>query len=195
MELAMQMLIVVLATAVTLLALPSPRAASADPLLVRAVIDGATIDLATIGRVRLLGIDAPALGRRFDRAAPFAREARDRLASLVLRRWIRLEQDGNGMDTYRRRLAYVMLEDGLFVNAALVREGLARVSARAPLRRLGELQRAEADAQAFRRGIWGATPQTPPAGYTRPASGARSPNSRPSTARPSRSKTKSKSKT
>ena len=38
-------------------------------------------------------------------------------------------------------------DDGLFVNAAMVREGLARVAARGPLTRLDELKRAESEAQ------------------------------------------------
>src|SRR5207247_6705958 len=107
----------------------------------------------------------------FDTAAPFGREARERLASLVLHRWIRLEQEGARVDAYDRHLAYVVREDGVFVNAALVRDGLARVSARTPLSRLDELKRAEAEAQSFRRGMWGDTPQIPTAGDTRRACG------------------------
>ena len=99
----------------------------------RFVIDGDTIDVATVGRVRLLGIDAPEIGRGFDTSAPFGREARARLTALVLRRWVRLEYEGAATDAYNRRLAYVITEDGQFVNAVLVREGLARVSARTPL--------------------------------------------------------------
>src|SRR4051812_14643095 len=153
------------------------RITRSEPLLVRNVIDGDTIDVAAFGRVRLLGIDTPEIGRVFDTAAPFGHEARDRLAALVLHRWIRLEQDGPSLDAYTRHLAYVVLEDGLFVNAALVREGLARVSARLPLVRLAELKRAEAEAQAFRRGMWGATPQiSTPAGYTRRSDGVRTPS-------------------
>jgi endonuclease YncB( thermonuclease family) len=52
-----------------------------------------------------------------------------------------------------------MLETGEFVNATLVREGLARVTARGSLSRRDELERAQDEAQRFRRGIW--------AGYTR----------------------------
>jgi endonuclease YncB( thermonuclease family) len=142
-----------------------------DPLLVRAVIDGDTIDVALYGRVRLLGIDAPEVGRGFDTSAPFGREARERLSQLVLRRWVRLEHDDTvALDSYNRHLAYVLTETGEFINATLVREGLARVSARVPLSRLGELKRAEAEAQAFRRGMWGAAPQIPAAGYTRRSS-------------------------
>jgi micrococcal nuclease len=172
--------------------LPSPpRLTRSDALLVRAVVDGDTIDVATIGRVRLLGIDAPEIGRGFDTAAPFAREARARLTALILRRWVRLEQDGAPLDVYDRRLAYVVTEDGVFVNAVLVREGLARVTARAPLSRLAELQRAESEAQAFRRGMWGAAPQVPTPSYTGRSKARRSPTSRtktPSTRRHARKK-------
>jgi len=106
------------------------RITRSDAVLVRAVVDGDTIDVASVGRVRLLGIDAPEIGRGFDTAAPFAREAHARLTSLVLHRWVRLEQEGAPVDVYDRRLAYVLTEDGVFVNALLVREGLARVAAR-----------------------------------------------------------------
>jgi len=91
------------------------------------------------------------------------------MVSLVLHRWVRLEQDGVARDVYNRRLAYVHTGDGVFVNAALLRDGLARVSARLPLTRLDELKRAEEEAQTFRRGIWGSAPSIPLAGYTRTA--------------------------
>jgi endonuclease YncB( thermonuclease family) len=167
----MQILPAAVATAVAILQLssPTPKIVRSDPVLVRAVVDGDTIDVVSVGRVRLLGIDAPELGRGFDTAAPFAKEARDRLVALVLHRWIRLEQEGQALDAYSRHLAYVLTEDGVFVNAVLVRDGLARISARTPLSRLPDLQRAEAEAQAFRRGMWGSTPQVPATGYTRPS--------------------------
>jgi len=176
----MQLLHVVLVSAVAIFQTLSlnARATRSDPLLVRAVVDGDTIDVATMGRVRLLGIDAPEIGRGFDTSAPFAREARDRLSAMILHRWVRLEQEGAAFDAYDRHLAYVMTEDGTFVNAALVREGLARVSARAPLSRLPDLQRAESEAQAFRRGMWGASPQIPTASYTGRSKARRSPTSR-----------------
>src|SRR5262249_32837957 len=144
-----------------------------DPMLVRAVLDGDTIDVAGIGRVRLLGIDAPEIGRGFDTAAPFARAARDKLAELVLHRWVRLEIDGDRVDSYKRHLAYVVREDGVCVNTVLVREGLARVVARTPIARLDELKRAEAEARTLRKGIWGAALPDQPPSYTR-----RSPSSK-----------------
>jgi len=157
---------------------PGGRAGSGDLVLVRSVTDGDTIVLSNVGRVRLLGIDAPEIAHGgLDTAAPFGREARDRLMALVLNRWVRLEQDATTVDVYNRRLAYVITGDGTCINATMVREGLARVSARQPLARLAELQRAEAEAQAFRRGMWGDAPQIASAGYT-PGSKATRPTSR-----------------
>ncbi len=167
----MQILIVLAAAAAAVSQTSTPTVSSArtvrsEPVMVRAVIDGDTIDVTTFGRVRLLGIDAPEIGRGFDTAAPFAREARDRLTQLILHRWVRLEQEGAPIDSYNRHLAYVLSEDGLFVNAVLLREGLARISVRLPLARLPELRRAESDAQAFRRGMWGSAPRIPAPSYT-----------------------------
>ena len=154
------------AVAITATLVTAPRERS-ELVLVRAVIDGDTIDVATYGRVRLLGIDAPEIGRGFDTSAPFAYAARDKLAGLVLRRFVRLEYDGERADMYKRRLAYVVTEDDVCANVVLVREGLARVTARVPLLRLDELKRAEAEAQSFRKGIWGAAPPAQSPGYTR----------------------------
>ena len=190
----MQILIAVAAAAVAAVQTSSytARVTRSNPVLVRSVIDGDTIDVATIGRVRLLGIDAPEIGRGYDTSAPFGREARERLTGLILHHWVRLEQEGAALDVYNRHLAYVMTEDGQCVNATLVREGLARVSARLPLTRLQELQRAESDAQAFRRGMWGAAPQIPAPSYTPRSKAGRSPTSRTKTPASKRRKTRTK---
>lgn len=135
---------------------------------VRFIIDGDTIDVAAVGRVRLLGIDAPEMGSGFERPAPFALEARMALQSLVLHRWVRLECDGPTTDDYGRRLAYVWLEVGEFVNARLVRDGLARATTRRRLLRWHELLRAEDEARGRRRGMWGVFPAVPPESYRLP---------------------------
>ena len=92
----MQILLVAAAAAVAVFQTPSAhgRVTRSESVLVRFVIDGDTIDVATVGRVRLLGIDAPEIGRGFDTPAPFGREARARLSALLLHRWVRLEQEG-----------------------------------------------------------------------------------------------------
>jgi micrococcal nuclease len=131
-----------------------------SPVVVRHVVDGDTIDILGVGRVQLLGIDAPEISRELDASARSAREARQRLAGLLTERWVRIEYEDGPGDPPRRRPAYVFLEDGQFVNAWVVREGLARVRAGQRLRRLSDLERAEAEAQASRRGIWRDCPST-----------------------------------
>ena len=171
----MQILRTLVAAAIaSLQAFSTPAKLSRSELvLVKSVIDGDTISVTTYGRVRLLGIDAPETSHGLDTAAPFGNEARDKLSRLILHRWIRLESEGPTTDIYNRRLAYAMTEDGQCINTVMVREGLARVSARDPLARLDELKRAEIEAQRFRRGIWGSAPPVPP-GYTRDSGATRS---------------------
>ena len=167
------------------------RVARSELVLVKSVIDGDTIAVTTFGRVRLLGIDAPEVSHGLDTAAPFGREARDRLSRLVWHRWVRLETEGPAVDAYNRHLAYVVTEDGQCINTVLVREGLARVSAREPLARLDELKRAEAEAQRFRKGIWGTAPADSSTGYTRRSGATRS--SAPRTSQPKKGTRKKKS--
>src|SRR2546428_9884511 len=112
---------------------PGRSAFFADHLPVRYVLDGDTIDVGGRGRVRLLGIDAPEIGAGFDTPAAFAQEAKAYLASLVAHRYVQLDTDGDTFDKYGRRLAYVIRDDGLFVNVEMLRAGLARVSARRSL--------------------------------------------------------------
>jgi len=180
-------LLFIAAAAVSQMPLSAKRS---DPVLVRVVLDGDTIDVSNVGRVRLLGIDAPELGRGLDTSAPFSREAREKLASLVLRRWVRLEQDGPANDAYNRRLAYVITEDGVLVNAALLRDGLARLSTRTSLSRLPELEKAQVEAQAFRRGMWGAAPSRHGPSYTRPLPPRSPRSSRSRKSKPGRAKPK-----
>ncbi len=130
-------------------------------VLVRRVVDGDTIDVATIGRVQLLGVDAPELVVGPEASTRLAREAQQRLAGLLANRWVRLEYESSAGGRSVRRAAYVFLEDGRFVNEWLVREGLARVVAHKGLRRLAELERAESEAQASQRGIWRSRPAIP----------------------------------
>jgi endonuclease YncB( thermonuclease family) len=149
----MQNLIIALVSTVAAIQLTT----RSQPVLVKSVINGDTITVSTYGRVRLLGIDAP----------EGSRAAREKLASLLMNRWVHLEQEGASSDVYNHHAAYVLTDDGQCANTVLVREGLARVSARQALARLPELQRAEADAQTARRGMWGNNPRIPSPSYTR----------------------------
>ena len=147
------------------LLLATPPSDCSIVALVTRVFDGDTVEAAGVGRVRLLGIDAPEIGGPFERPAPFAIEAREALQALVLHRWVRFECDGTRRDVYGRSLFYISLESGEFINATLLRTGMARVSARTRLRRWDELRRAEEEAQSRRRGMWGDRPRIPSPSY------------------------------
>jgi endonuclease YncB( thermonuclease family) len=150
----MQFLLILITATIAMAETPAKLQRS-ESLLVRAVPSGDAVDVATIGRVHLLGITAPGT-RTGSGTGSIGVRARDRLADLVLRHWVRLEYETSSSGGSGG--AYLWREDGLFVNAVLVRDGLARVNSRLPLARLDELQRAEQEARAARRGIWRDTP-------------------------------------
>jgi micrococcal nuclease len=131
---------------------------------VRAVVDGHTIDTAGPGRIRLAGIHAPRIARGATDGEPYGREARERLEGIVTHRFVRLEFPSAAS----RSSAYVLLEDGTFVNALLVREGLAQVSGRPTGARGEELRRAQELAIQARRGLWSAPRQFPTSNAQRP---------------------------
>jgi micrococcal nuclease len=125
------------------------------------VVDGDTILVRMDGRrerVRYIGIDTPesvAPGRPVECYGPAA--AREN-ARLVGGSTVTLSTDEEQRDRYGRLLAYVRrTSDGLFVNAALVRDGFATALRIPPnvahARRLADLERR---ARRARRGLWGA---------------------------------------
>jgi len=93
-------------------------------LRVRDVIDGDTVILSNGETVRYIGIDAPEMFQ------PFFQEAKDTNEAMVDRKIIRLELEYDKGDTrnytHGRLLAYVYAGD-LFVNAELIKKGLARL--------------------------------------------------------------------
>ena len=103
-----------------------------DTTVVTGVVDGDTIDVSIGGRderVRLLGVDTPEV-HVAEGAAPecFGPEASSFTADLLPEGTeVRLERDVVGRDHFGRLLAYVYtVDDGVFVNEALVRQGLAQ---------------------------------------------------------------------
>ncbi len=89
------------------------------------VIDGDTIVLSNGERVRYIGVDTP------ERDEPFYLIARKFNRDLVEGRQIRIELDIQERDRYGRLLGYVYV-DTLFVNATLVRDGMAVVATYPP---------------------------------------------------------------
>jgi endonuclease YncB( thermonuclease family) len=121
------------------------------------VVDGDTVELADGRAVRLVGIQAPklALGRAGFRDWPLAEAARDRLRRLADGKRVTLLYGGARVDRHRRVLAHLALDDGTWVQGAMIEAGLARVYVlgdnRAAVPEMLALERA---ARAARRGIW-----------------------------------------
>ncbi|MBU2607911.1 MAG: thermonuclease family protein, partial [Chloroflexi bacterium] len=99
-----------------------------DTVAVIKVIDGDTIVIEGGYRVRYIGIDTPEIHPRLEAYGIEAWQANRRL---VEGKRVRLEKDVSETDRYNRLLRYVYV-DGVFVNAELVRMGLARVKSYPP---------------------------------------------------------------
>jgi micrococcal nuclease len=77
-------------------------------------------------KIRLIGVDAPESRNTGKKSkAYFGKDATDYLVSLIGGKKVRFEYDIGMFDRYGRTLAYVFLENGIFVNARMVREGYA----------------------------------------------------------------------
>lgn len=125
--------------------------------VVERVVDGDTVNLTDGTRVRMVGIDAPELGRRGNPDDPYARDAHQHLSTL-------LELGGHEIglmvgeperDRYGRLLAVAYTGRHGDLAAHLVRNGLALVTAIPPLTDAWSCQReAERHARNARLGLW-----------------------------------------
>lgn len=100
-------------------------ALAADRARCRYVIDGDTFYAEGIGKVRLLGVDAPEVGHGKGPDEPGGREAKNFLKQRLAGKWVSLDYDETRRDKYGRTLAYVTTEDGAVINEELLRRGLA----------------------------------------------------------------------
>lgn len=112
------------------------------------VIDGDTVEMERLGRVRLIGVDTPERSRCYEAAA--TRFTRERLEGKVVR--YELGQDRE--DRYGRTLAYLS-RGGEMHNLALLGDGYGRALTIAPNDRYeSRFERAERGARAAGAGLW-----------------------------------------
>lgn len=149
-----------------------PAAATA---VVERVVDGDTIEARIDGeaeRVRLIGVDTPETVRPGAPVECYGPRASRFAKRLLEGRRVRLVFGAERRDRYGRLLAYAYLRRGAgappgagapegarsrFVNAILVRRGLARTLTIPPNDRFAPfLRRLELDAARAGRGLWGA---------------------------------------
>jgi len=131
------------------------------------IYDGDTLEVAGIGKVRLLGIDCPEREdsprddyylKRYpidrQRLRKISAAALDYLIKVAKKQQVRLELDRTPTDTYGRTLAYVYLKNGQMLNRLLLDQGLATVFRRFDFREKPDFIQREKTARQQQRGIW-----------------------------------------
>lgn len=139
-----------------------------NKILVKRVIDGDTLQLEDGQRVRLIGIDTPEmhesdkLYRDSQRThqdtrtiKELGRRAYEFTKKLAEGKYVKLEFDVEKHDRYNRLLAYVYLEDGIFVNAEIIKQGYASLMTIPPNVKHADLfLKLHQEARENKRGLW-----------------------------------------
>jgi micrococcal nuclease len=135
------------------------RPLAATTALVTRVVDGDTVEVRLDGAeedVRYIGVDTPETVKPDTPVQCFGPQASTFNHRLAEGRRVRLVFGEERRDVYGRLLAYVYLQ-GRFVNAELVRRGLARTLTIPPNDRFARrFKRLEIAAARAGRGLWGA---------------------------------------
>ncbi len=118
------------------------------------VIDGDTIRVEKLGKLRYIGVDSPELRHPRKGKEAFGEEAYQFNRKLVFNRVIRIQTDVQERDRYGRLLVYVYL-DKIFVNAYLVKMGYAQTMTVPPnVRYAGFFGKLQRQARKAKRGLW-----------------------------------------
>lgn len=138
-----------------------PLPGKAQQVAVRQVVDGDTLRLADGHSVRMIGINAPEIGRKGRASEPYAEAAKRRLQALVKASdgQVGLVPGQQAKDKYGRTLAHIYGRSGDNFEAVLLSEGLGFRVAVAPNVRLASCQHdAEQAARVAGAGLWRQSP-------------------------------------
>jgi len=130
---------------------PAPQAYAQ---LVTRVVDGDTLIVQGVGRVRLIGVDTP---ETVDPRRPvqfFGKEASAFTHRMAQGKVVSLEFDVERTDRFGRTLAYVYLPDGTFLNAEIVKQGYGHAYTQFPFKCLEQFREYEGEAREASRGLW-----------------------------------------
>jgi micrococcal nuclease len=124
------------------------------------IVDGDTFWVknpnGTEEKIRFIGIntsEARNTGRT--KIEYFGKEASEYVKQLLTGKKVRLEYDVQRYDRFKRTLAYIYLENGMFLNAHLVKEGYATAATFPPNVKYVELfTKLEREARNKGKGLW-----------------------------------------
>ncbi len=125
--------------------------------VIEKVYDGDTVRLEDGGKIRLIGINTPELGRDGSPDQPYAVQAKSRLRQLVnsTNRKVGVLMDNQKKDRFGRTLAHLFLPDSTNISALLLREGLGWHIAVTPNTEFLECYaREQQEARAKKLGVW-----------------------------------------
>lgn len=140
-------------SALTLALLLAPYSDACAQLVTR-VVDGDTLIVQGVGRVRLIGVDTP---ETVDPRRPvqyFGKEASEFTHRMAEGKVVRLEFDAERKDRFGRTLAYVYLPDGTFLNAEIVKQGYGHAYTQFPFMYSAEFLGYEREAREASLGLW-----------------------------------------
>ena len=126
----------------------------AETHLCTRVVDGDTIVVKGIGKVRLIGVDTPETKHPRKPVEYFGKEASAFTKRMVEGKKVRLEYDWQRKDKYNRTLAYVYLKDGTFLNAEIIKQGYGHAYTCYPFKYLEQFRKYEKEARENKRGLW-----------------------------------------
>lgn len=127
----------------------------AGEAMVQSCHDGDTCTVQVAGlsiKVRLVGIDAPEVGRKRMGGQPFGEEAGDFLNKRVAGKKLNLTQ--YGIDAYNRPLVTIETPEKTLVNEELVRNGLAEVYEGKTKYDITNLEKLQGQAKSEKKGMW-----------------------------------------
>ena len=141
----------------------------AETYLCTRVVDGDTIVVEKIGKIRLIGVDTPETKHPRKPVEYFGKEASNFTKRMVEGKRVRIEYDWQRKDKYNRVLAYiyVMTNDArdmpefknrasieLMVNAELIKQGYGHAYTKFPFKYLEQFRKYEKEARENKRGLW-----------------------------------------
>lgn len=141
---------------------PKPALTQSNLRIVQRVVDGDTLVMQNGERIRLIGVDTPETKHPRKPVQHFGKEATAFTQAMVEGKQVRLEFDqANAAQGHKdrtpqkRTLAYVFLENGLLLNAEIIKQGYGFAYTRFPFLRMEEFRRLQREARNEGRGLWG----------------------------------------